>query len=69
MRLADALEAAADERVADESLVMTAAMILVARRIARLSPDHTTACNLASISGRQLGALIAIEFQKKQMGV
>jgi hypothetical protein len=69
MRLADALSNLADERVADESVVMTAAMVLVARRIAAHATDHQLGQTLAAAAGQQLGMLIALEMHKNRLGV
>jgi hypothetical protein len=67
--LADRLEAFADEIVADESVLLTAATIIIARRAARLAGDHDHARHLAMTAGANIGVLLAVEFEKKLLGV
>jgi hypothetical protein len=67
--LADRLEVLADEMVADEGVLLTAATIIIARRAARLAGDHDHARHLAMTAGANIGVLLAVEFEKKLLGV
>ncbi len=67
IRLADVLEALAEDRSADESVILTAACLVVARRTARLANSIDEASELAGIAAGSIGNFIAIEYRKLQL--
>ena len=66
--LADMLERAADDAVADESVMLAACCILTGRRYARLANTVEAAQAAAGAAAGLIGIVVGVEFHKLRAG-